>query len=388
MKSNIPKLYIIRAIRWFLLIMPVSVLFFQENGLTMREVFILQSIFSIVVVILEVPSGYFADVFGRKNAIIIGSFFAFLGFLTFSFSYGFWGFLLAESLLGFGSSFVSGADSAFLYDTLVDLKESDKYSRIEGKYSAIGNFSESTAAIIGGFLASISLRYPFYIETIILLFAVPIALTLREPKRHKLKTTDGNLRSILRLTKYALHDHKEIKWLIIYSSLVQAGGLVMVWMIQPYFSFVGLPLVFFGLAWACLNFSTGVFSIYAYKFERFFGRTNSLFSLVILLFIGFMSLSVIKSLWGIGLIFIFYFVRGINEPVLKDYINQLIGSDIRATVLSVKQLMGRMIFTIIGPFIGWINDLYTLQVALFMTGIIFFVPGLVSLFFLRKVKVV
>ena len=80
-------------------------------------------------------------------------------------------------------------------------------------------------------------------------------------------------------------------------------------------------------------------------------------------------------------------MRGINEPVLKDYINQLIGSDIRATVLSVKQLIGRMIFNIIGPFIGWINDLYTLQIALFMTGIIFFVPGLVSLFFLRRVKV-
>jgi len=76
--------------------MPIIVLFFQENGLSMKEVFLLQSIFSIGIILFEIPSGYFSDVIGRKKTIILGCIFGFLGFSIYSFSYGFLGFLIAE----------------------------------------------------------------------------------------------------------------------------------------------------------------------------------------------------------------------------------------------------------------------------------------------------
>jgi len=46
---------------------PIIVLFWQENDLNLTQIMILQSLFSLTVVLLEIPSGYFADVFGRKN---------------------------------------------------------------------------------------------------------------------------------------------------------------------------------------------------------------------------------------------------------------------------------------------------------------------------------
>lgn len=59
---NITILLALRAVRWFLVIMPIITIFYREHGLSMREVFLIQVAFSLSVVLLEVPTGYFSDV--------------------------------------------------------------------------------------------------------------------------------------------------------------------------------------------------------------------------------------------------------------------------------------------------------------------------------------
>ena len=87
--SNIWKLYVIKGLKWFMIVMPIVVLFFQENGLSLQEVMILQGIYSFMVAAMEIPSGYLADVFGRKNTLILGAIFCFFGFLIISLSFSF-----------------------------------------------------------------------------------------------------------------------------------------------------------------------------------------------------------------------------------------------------------------------------------------------------------
>lgn len=383
-ESNIWKMYIIKSLRWFLIIMPIIVLFYQENGLSMKDVLLLQSIFSIAIILFEIPSGYFSDVIGRKTTIILGCIFGFIGFVIYSFTYGFWGFLIAELLLGLGSSFLSGTDSAIIYDSLVQSNKENEYKKIEGRMLSVGNFSEAIASFIGGFVALISLRTPFYIETILMLFTIPFAFTLIEPIRKKYDNKDGPIKEIFKIVKYSIHHNVEIKWLIFYSGFIAASTLTMVWFIQPYFQFVGLPLAYFGIIWGLLNLSVGIFSLYAHKIELSVGRKKSLISLIFIVFIGYMLLGIFKSVWAIAFIILFYFVRGISGPILKDYVNKLISSDMRATVLSVKNLFGRLVFSILGPFIGWITDVYSLQLALLSSGSIFVILGIISLLFLHK----
>jgi MFS family permease len=369
-----------------MLIMPIIVLFFQENGLSMKEVLLLQSIFSIGIIFFEIPSGYFSDVIGRKTTIIFGCILGFVGFSVYSFSYGFGGFLIAELVLGLGSSFLSGTDSAIIYDSLIQSKKEKYYKKIEGRMLSVGNFSEAIASFLGGFVAIISLRTPFYIEMILMFFTIPLAFTLIEPKRQKYKNEEGPIKEIIKIVKYSLHQNKEIKWLIFYSGFIGASTLTMVWFIQPYFKLVGLPLVYFGIAWGILNLSVGIFSLYAHKIEMFVGRKKSLISLIFIAFIGYMLLGIFQSLWAIIFIILFYFVRGISGPVLKDYVNKIISSNMRATVLSVKALFARLVFAIIGPFIGWITDIYSLKLALLTSGTIFIICGIISLLFLHKNK--
>ena len=73
--SNILKLYLHRAIGYFLVIMPIITIFYQKNGLSMQDIFMIQSVFSISLVLFEIPTGYFSDVYGRKGTMILGTIF-------------------------------------------------------------------------------------------------------------------------------------------------------------------------------------------------------------------------------------------------------------------------------------------------------------------------
>ena len=127
--------------------MPIIVPFYNSNGLNMFDIFMLQSAYSLSTVVLEIPSGYVADVFGRKKSIVLGSFLGVAGHLMYCFSYSFTGFLIAEIILGIGISFISGSDSALLYDTLIETKKQDKYVKYEGYNTSLCNFSEAAAGI-------------------------------------------------------------------------------------------------------------------------------------------------------------------------------------------------------------------------------------------------
>jgi hypothetical protein len=116
-------------------------------------------------------------------------------------------------------------------------------------------------------------------------------------------------------------------------------------------------------------------------------RRTALVSLILFSSTAYILLGLFQATWAIVFLFIFYLVRGINGPVLNDYINRCISSEIRATVLSVKSLVGCVMFVIIGPAVGMISDTYSLSMAFLFCGLVFLSLGTVFLFFLQRNKV-
>ena len=78
---------------------------------------------------------------------------------------------------------------------------------------------------------------------------------------------------------------------------------------------------------------------------------------------------------GLAILFVFYIIRGFATPILKGYINQMTFSEMRATVLSIRNFIIRLMFAAIAPFIGWLNDVYALRIALLASAAIIMVPG-------------
>ncbi|MFC2152602.1 MFS transporter [Bacteroidota bacterium] len=342
-------------------------------------------LYSISIVILEIPSGYLADILGRKKTLVIGSVLGFIGFFTYSISYGFIGFLIAEIILGFGQSLISGADSAMLFDTLDELERKDEYVKFEGRIISIGNLAETIAGIVGGVLVGISLRFPYIVQTGVAFIAIPAALTLLEPNRNT-KMLNIGFKYILQTVKYSLYDNSELRWNIIHSSIIGAATLTMATLIvQPYLLLIELPLFYFGIIWPALNLTVGIVAFYAYKIENKLNKPKSLIIITIFIPLGFIALSQVVAYWGIVILFIFYLFRGFATPVLKDYINQLTDSNVRATVLSVRNFVIRVFFAIIGPFIGWYSDLVSLELATLISGIIFLLLAGISLIMQMKI---
>ncbi|MFV0266836.1 MAG: MFS transporter [Draconibacterium sp.] len=373
--KNIPRLYLIKISKWFNMVMPVVVLFYTDNGMGMHEIFVLKAIYSVAIVAMEIPSGWMADVWGRKKTLILGSILGSAGFLVYSFSYGFWAFVIAEIILGIGHSFVSGADSALLYDSLKADNKTDKYVREEGRITSVGNFAEAIAGVMGGFLAAISLRSPFYFQFGVAAIAIPAALTLIEPRIHSkehihsMKKLVGNIRNMF-------VSNPDLRISILLSSVTGTATLTFAWFVQPFFKAIDLPVEMFGIFWTALNLTVGVSSVFAYKVELFLGRKWSILLVIVLLAAGYVFTGITISYRGLAFLFLFYLVRGIATPIFKNYINQYTESEVRATMLSVRNFVIRIAFAGIGPLLGWITDNISLDAALFLSGIIYLVSSL------------
>ncbi|WP_320019490.1 MFS transporter [Labilibaculum manganireducens] len=383
--ENIPKLYLIKIAKWFMLTMPIIVLFYQENGLSMQDVLTLKGIYSVAVVALEIPSGYIADVWGRKKSLILGSILGCLGFVVYSFSSGFNGFLIAELILGVGSSFISGSDSAMLYDSLLKMNKEKEYLKQESRVMSVGNFAEALAGIAGGSLALISLRTPFIFQSFIAFIAIPASILLVDPNQNSIKLKVG-FNHILGIVKFSLWDNAKLRWNIVFSSVIGCATLTLAWFIQPYLRDLNMEVSTIGVIWTLLNLTVGITALSAHKAEEYLGKTGTSVFIVIGISGGFILTGWFNSLIGVGVLFFFYFVRGIATPVLKNYINQITESEMRATVLSVRNFIIRICFAIIGPFLGWYTDHFNLSSALLLAGTIFFVLGGISVVFMTKAE--
>jgi len=375
--QNTIQLYLIKVAKWFNLVMPIVVLFYHDNGLSMSQIFMLKSVYSIPMVVFELPSGYLSDVWGCRKTLIFGSLMGTLGITIYSISSDFASFAVAEVILGVGFSFVSGADSALLYDSLKAENREKEYIKFEGRITSVGNFAEALAGVAGGLLATISLRTPYYFQIFIAAIAIPAAFLLKEP-RHVQERIHLKMKEILAIVKLT-YQQPEMRSAILVSSFTGAATLTYAWFVQPYFEEAGVPVAIFGILWTMLNLSTGIFSMFSYRIERWMGRRNTLLFIVILLSLGFILTSIEISLAGIAILFGFYMVRGLATPVLKDYINQYTDSKVRATILSVRNFEIRIIFAAFGPFLGYLTDTFSLQTALLVAGISYFVAAMASI---------
>ncbi|WP_099465523.1 MFS transporter [Parabacteroides provencensis] len=377
MRRNILALYLIKLSKWFSLVMPIIVLFYEKHGLGLQDVFVLKSVYSVAAVALEIPSGYLADVWGRRKCLIYGCFLFFGGYLCYSFTSTFHAFLIAEILLGVGQTLVNGADSALLYDTTLHYKKEELYLRYEGRITMIGNFAEAIAGIFGGLLAAYSLRFPFYIQAVIAFSGIPAALALKE---FNIKNKIQNpVSEIIRIIKYSLITNRPLCYNIMFSGIIGAATLTMAWLVQPLLMHLETPTSYYGVIWTVLNLTVGFAALYSDRVDRYFGLKKMGILILSVIIGGYVALAFNLTYAGLAILFIFYIFRGFATPILKGYINQMTFSEMRATVLSIRNFIIRLMFAAIAPFIGWINDIYSLQIALLSSAVILFIPGAIFL---------
>jgi len=382
--SNIRKLQAIQAVRSFLLIMPVIIPFFKSNDLNMTEIMLLQSIMAATIVITEIPSGYLSDLFDRKWSIVLGSAFTFTGMLNLYFATGFWGFAFTEVCMGIGISFVSGADSAMLYDSLLSDGKSEQYIKHQGHLTSISGFSEAVAGIFGGILFAWYFYSPILVQSVILFGGIYIALRLKEPPRKKLKAseTSQNFKQVFRFIK----QHHKIKWWLAYTAIIGTTTLTTSWITQPYLLDIDINVKYFGIWWTGLNLAVAAGAFLSNTIHKKISAKTIVIAALLIITFALVAAGWLMSVYGLFFFFLIKFVRGVKEPILNNYINHHTPSEIRATVFSVKSFFIRSIFALFGPFVGLMLDVYNFITAMVATCLILLILGTYVVFMLNAVK--
>jgi MFS family permease len=358
----------------FMVVIPVFVPLVQGYGLSMAQVLQTQALFALTVAMLEVPSGYIADVWGRKRAILIGSALNGLGFLTLAWADSFFDFLVYEFILGVGISLISGADLALLYDTETTLVERGEHGAGASKSLSRLIAIEAGASGVAGVVASLILlfadmRMLILVQATCGFMPFLLGLALVEAPRPQLHLDHrGNARQILQLLLFG-------KPVVLWTTLaIIAFGLLSLyafWIYQKYWEAQGVPVAWFGYIWAAFALTVSLTARYASALEAWIGWRRMLWIAASLPLIGVLGMALYGGWVGVFFGFAIQLSRGLSLTVFYDALNRRVPGDFRATVNSLVSLGVRGLFIVSGPALGLALDSQGITFTLLVLACVF-----------------
>lgn len=365
----------------FMVVIPVFVPLLQGYGLSMGQVLQTQALFALTIALCEVPSGYIADIWGRRRAILLGSAINAIGFFSLLWADSFADFLLYELLLGLGFSLISGADLALLYDSEVYLQE----RALPGGAGAGKSLSrliavEAAASGIAGVVASIlllwSLDWVVAVQAFTGLMPLLLGLALVEVPRPQGKR--GHRDNARQIVDLLLFGKPVVLWTAFAIAVFGLLAVYVFWIYQKYWELQGVPLSWFGYIWAAFALTVSVSARYSAALEQRMGTRRLLCVIAVLPLLGLLGMALGAGWLGVMFGFAIQLSRGISMSLFYEALNRRVPGDFRATVNSLVSLGVRAVFIVTGPVLGYALDTQGMTATLLaMAGIFAPLMGLV-----------
>ncbi len=350
--ANPALLCVFHALHSTLFPLAVITLFYKRDlGMSVTTIFVVQAFFGLVVALLEFPSGYVADRFGYRRTLVFASCLITVGWGAYAAADTVIGVFLAEGLLGVGFSFLSGADSALLYESLLARGKENEFRAWFGRMRFFGQLAEGTSAIAAGVLYASWSRLPFVLEACVALAAVFVATRLVEARAVQAPVENHAVR-VKQIVLYTLRDNPRLRALLFVSVSFGLASFIPVWLIQLYATDAGAPVTWLGPLWAVANYSVALGSLLSDRFGRRFGVLPVLLGVVALVAVSYAGLGSSHALFGFAFYFLLTFGRGLSAPLLQHEEQSLIPSADRASLVSFRSLVFRVTFLAIGPLVG------------------------------------
>ena len=290
--------------------------------------------------------------------------------------------MVAETLLGISLAFISGSDSALLYETLKQEGTEQEYARHQGRMSGYAQGGEALGAVFAGVLYAYAPLLPFVLQIGVWFLALLLTRSMVEPPR-EIAPHAGHLAEALRTARYAFVENKPLRYNILLNSALGIASFYPVWLIQPYMQHAGVPLTWFGPVWCGANLTVAVFSLTSHRATAFLGERFMVILFLLLIVVGYLGLGLVGGMWG----FLFYYLltsmRGLRGPMMLNLTQKETPSANRAGILSLQSLCFRLLFVCSGPLVGMLADRGGVRQAfLFLLfAFLLVLPPLVFLFF-------
>jgi MFS family permease len=333
------------------LIWGINTIFLLDAGLSNLEAFAANAFFTAGMVLFEVPTGIVADTVGRRMSYLLGTLTLAASTLLYVFLWEieapFWQWAIASMLLGLGFTFFSGAVEAWLVDALTATGYTGTMEAVFGRGQIVSGVAMLTGSVAGGFIAQqTSLGMPFVVRGVILAVMFVVAFRLMHDVGF---TPEKGGRPLAEMRKIASASVDygwrvpAVKWLMVESLFTGGVGIYAFYALQPYLlELYGDPEAYqvAGLVAAIVAGAQILGGISAPWIRRAFRRRTSALIVTAGLSTGTLALiGIVDSFWPvIGLIVVWGLLFAATMPIRQTYLNGLIPSRQRATILSFDSL--------------------------------------------------
>lgn len=339
----------------FLPWLPVFFLYFLEF-VSLPEALRLSAVYYVVVVVLEVPSGYCSDRLGRRPTLLLSTIFAALSYLCFLAAGPHYWLVAGQCLLAGFMSLKSGSDNALLFDTLNELDKQHLYPQHEVNSLRFNMASMAIAALLGGFSGLIDLRWPYFLAFLAAVSAIALSYQFVEPRRLQRASP------FFTQVRYCISRLKDplLLWLFLFSIVAFVLVHVIAEFNQPmirsldidWFRNTDLSPLISGVI-VTLSMSGGVIgaSISLNLLQRFGLQRLLLGNLALMIFI----VSAMRFMLN-PLVLVFVMLRNLPMAVIEAPIQSAIAPKLeahyRATYLSIQSLSVRLCFGLLLYMLG------------------------------------
>ncbi len=364
-RRNIRVNYLYTFIMCISLTQGFWLIYLASKGMSLLQLGILEGVFHVTSFIMETPTGAVADLYGRKFSRMLGRIFLIADLLLILFGTCFGHYLVSFVFCAIGYNLESGAGDALVYDSLLENQEEGRYMKVNGWNEVLYQVAQALGLIFGGWIAVQSYKTLYLGQIGIVLLSLAVAFFFtetsigREERQelkilHRIKAQYTDSFSIMK-------GNRRLIYLILLLNAMTVFTVVIFYYMQIYCKENGVDEQTFGwiAAASCVFGALGGFSasrIEKHVKERF---------LLLCLPMAFMAITwgmvsfqtAIISFMAIG------FFDSLTYVIYFDYINRLIPSAKRATLLSVSSMVFSFYMLIVFPLVGAIGQSFGLETA-------------------------
>ena len=361
----------------------INTLFLLDAGLSNFEAFAANAFFTAGMVIFEIPTGVVADTVGRKASYLLGT-------ITLSVTtalywmlwlwqapFGWWA--LVSVLLGLGFTFFSGAVEAWLVDALTWTGYTGSLEAVFGRGLVVTGIAMFAGSVLGGVLAqATNLGVPFLVRAGVLVVMFVYAFVVMKDLGFTPDHSQGPVkatRTVLTMSVEHGLRRRSVRYMILSAPFASGVGIYAFYALQPYLlEIYGDPTAYSiaGLAAAMLSVAQILGGVLAPRIRGLFAKRTSAVILASLISVTALVILGLNSLFWLAVVFLLVwgFVFAVAEPVRQAYLNDMIPSKQRATVLSFDSLFGSLGGVFIQPALGRAADVWGYGTSLVLGGLV------------------
>lgn len=349
----------------------INTLFLLDAGLTITEAFAANAFFTAGMMLFEVPTGIVADTFGRRISYLLGSGTLFattiLYLLLWQTKGPFWAWAVVSMLLGLGFTFFSGATEAWLVDGLSAAKYKGTLESVFAKGAIASGFAMLTGTVAGGVIAQYTnLGVPYILRVAMLALTFIIALIFMHDagfKPRRSASFSKEIRIVLEASVKHGFRNRSVRWLMLSAPFAGGIGIFAFYAMQPYLLELyggAESYAIAGIAAAIVAGAQIVGGLLVPYAGRLFHRRTAVLLFGSMASTGALALmGLVPTFWVVlGLLTVWSIVFAATGPIRQAFINGLIPSAQRATVLSSDNLLASLGGAVFQPALGKTADLW------------------------------